>query len=855
MFSHWSHDKRRALAEGERSLDHLYVQGYVESADFHRRGGSRAKPRGVDRHSHGLTLKHAAEEIFEGIQEQITLALPSDEELRATGTFVVLEGEGAAYPLKTDSLNSYTGGKVRRPKWLLLSVRGGEGEQAETAVVWVSDAYRSSFLKLFEDYLNDEKLTVKGRPRNQDLVANISRIRQAVLDDLWTSAGEPPRRGLEWWELWLDGTSSRASDIDQFVAAHHLEARKSAFRLGDRLIVWLQATWEQLQILPFTSVPLTEIRRPEFIDTIEDVSLEEQLEYVQDLSARIDHASEDAPAVCHLDTGVLRTHRLLEESLSSGDLHSVFGGTGADTHPQGHGTSMAGLALYGDLEPLLTGTGAVNLRHRLESVRMYPAPWEPRVDPLDYSTATVSSVALPEATRSDRRRTFCLTLSTEPDQPGEPTLWSAAVDALAAGTDIVRDGDELQLLSTPDPESARLIVVAAGNVSKYELDHRTNSVNMPIQDPAQSWNALTVGAYTDFAQVPSHPQYEGWHPVAQAGDISPHTTTSLYFSRTRWPIKPDICMEGGNVLSDGAGLYEDKLPTLSLRSTGHRSDVALTSANATSAATAQAARLATLAMERYPSYWPETVRALLPHSAEWTETMLQQLSHDQSKGGRQTLLRQFGWGVPSEQAVLNSARGAVTLVTQDAFVPFSGESYSMRNFRLHPLPWPADVLRELGSAEVRLRVTLSYFVEPSASRRGWRNKYAYASHGLRFDLQGRTENQSEFVQRVNREAQNEEGGSRSTESERWFLGERGRHLGSMHQDEWTGTGAELAHCNNVAVYPVGGWWKNNRRKDRRDLPVRYALLLSLQTKEQGIDLYTPIATELQVPVATMIPAS
>ncbi|MGO2665221.1 MAG: subtilisin family serine protease, partial [Mycetocola reblochoni] len=244
-----------------------------------------------------------------------------------------------------------------------------------------------------------------------------------------------------------------------------------------------------------------------------------------------------------------------------------------------------------------------------------------------------------------------------------------------------------------------------------------------------------------------------------------------------------------------------------------------------------------------PTRRPAARRALHPHLGR------------AGKGARQTLLRQFGWGVPSEDAVLNSARGAVTLITQDSFAPFSGDKYSMRNFRLHPLPWPEDILRDLGSAEVRLRVTLSYFIEPSASRRGWRNKYAYASHGLRFDLQGRTENQAEFLQRVNREAQNEEGGSRSSESDRWFLGERGRHLGSLHQDEWTGTGAELAHCNNVAIYPVGGWWKNNGRKDRRDLPVRYALLLSLQTKEQGVDLYTPIATQLHVPIRTSIPVA
>lgn len=156
------------MAEGGRNLDHLYIQGYVETADFHRQGGGPGKPpRAVDRHSHGSGLKRSIEDVFESVDEQIVAAIPTDEELRATGTFIVLEGEGAAHPLKIDSLNSYTGGRTRKPKWLLLSVRGGEGEEPETAIVWVSDLYRSHFLKLFEDYLDEEKKSPKGHPRNQ----------------------------------------------------------------------------------------------------------------------------------------------------------------------------------------------------------------------------------------------------------------------------------------------------------------------------------------------------------------------------------------------------------------------------------------------------------------------------------------------------------------------------------------------------------------------------------------------------------------------------------------------------------------------------------------------------------------
>ncbi|WP_454299546.1 S8 family serine peptidase [Salana multivorans] len=268
----------------------------------------------------------------------------------------------------------------------------------------------------------------------------------------------------------------------------------------------------------------------------------------------------------------------------------------------------------------------------------------------------------------------------------------------------------------------------------------------------------------------------------------------MMFGARKWPIKPDICMEGGNVLSDGSTGFEDRHPLLSLRSTGTSNDRSLASANATSAAAAQAARLAARAMARYPSYWPETIRGLLTHSAEWTPPMRAELDAEQGKTGRLSLLRRYGWGVPTDDAVLYSSAQAVTLISQDEFVPFDGADYRMRHFRLHTPPWPREALEELGSDEVRLRVTLSYFVEPSASRRGWRRRYQYASHALRFDLQAPLETQRDFVNRVNRDAQRdeEEGGGRAPlGSGHWFIGPNQRNLGSLHQDEWIGTGQEL----------------------------------------------------------------
>ncbi|OBY29372.1 subtilisin family serine protease [Mycolicibacter kumamotonensis] len=842
--------------QARNPLSHLLVQNHASDQEFRRPGGGNPQIRPVeDRAAHGRGLIDELQSTFES-GDEVRNSITTDEELRALGTIVTLEGQDPAYPLKVDSLQQLTRHRTspRQPKWLLLSVlpTNSEAGLPERATVWVSDAYRAEFLQLFEKYLQRD--TPTGKPQNNELVANIARIRSTVLRDLWQSDGEP-ESALAWWEVWLHRTSDGPDLLRHFAESMNVRVAPQTLRLTDRDVMWVEATWVQLEVLPFTAVPLAEIRRPEFIDSIEDLPVEEQSEYVDDLAGRLESAAENQPAVCHLDTGVARTHILLEGSLAPDDLHTVIGVSGFDQ--DGHGTTMAGIALFGDeLDHHLVGSHHISLRHRLESVRILPNRGEPRHHPRTYGDVTGQAVSLPEAT-SRRRRVFCLPITTNsdsPGMPGQPTLWSATLDALAVGTAVVRTGDELQLLTPPDPAAARLIMVSAGNVDRYVAAHLDESDTSSVRDPGQAWNVLTVGAHTEMTDPPSDPAYGGWTALAASGELSPHSRTSLPFGPRPWPVKPDIVLEGGNVLHDGGSLFEPKHAALSLRSTGHANDQALASAIATSAATAQASRLAALAMATYPTYWPETIRALLVHAAQWTPAMRNALDSARARGlqAQQMLLRRYGWGVPTEDRVLYSSGQAVTLVVQDEFVPFSGDTFASPAFRLHDLPWPRESLRDLGAAPVTLRVTLSYFIEPTASRRGWRQRYAYPSHSLRFELQDPLESERHFIQRVNRDASTEESGGRPTSSQvKWTVGANQRNLGSLHQDEWETSGIELAQSGKLAVYPVGGWWKYRRQPDRVDTPVRYTLIVSLRTAETDIDLYTPIATLLNVP--TTIP--
>lgn len=270
---------------------------------------------------------------------------------------------------------------------------------------------------------------------------------------------------------------------------------------------------------------------------------------------------------------------------------------------------------------------------------------------------------------------------------------------------------------------------------------------------------------------------------------------------------------------------------------------------ATSAATAQAARICAEISASYPDLWPETVRALVVHSARWTPTMMGHFDAAPNKTARARLVQRYGFGVPSLDRALRSAADAITLVAQASIRPF--EDGKMREIHIHDLPWPKDVLAGLGDAEVRLRVTLSYFVEPNPGRRGWQAKHRYQSHGLRFEVRGAAESHDEFRKRLNKQAMDEDEGRPVTGSDNdgWYLGPRARDRGSIHSDLLVDcTAAELAERGMIAVYPVTGWWKEQKKRDRSEKGARYALIVSIETDAADVDIWTPVANQIGVPV-------
>lgn len=176
---------------------------------------------------------------------------------------------------------------------------------------------------------------------------------------------------------------------------------------------------------------------------------------------------------------------------------------------------------------------------------------------------------------------------------------------------------------------------------------------------------------------------------------------------------------------------------------------------------------------------------------------------------------------------------------------------AMREIHYHDLPWPTGVLADLVEAQVRLRVTLSYFIEPNPGRRGWQRRYSYASYGLRFDLRRATESNAEFQKRINEKAitEDEQRATSSNDTGEWFFGpDHQRAPGSLHTDIWIGNAADLAQRGALAVFPVTGWWKENKARDRSEDGARYGVILSIETPDLDVDVWTPVAQQINAPV-------
>jgi hypothetical protein len=821
---------------------HFVLEGSAETERFRspQQGGGGSAVPDRNRNQHGGALLRQ----IEALRPQITAARDAQEAAGLEEGFG-LQVEFESFPdieLAFESLARERSGIE------LLNVRH-EGERT-LATVFVPDGKLDTFENLIRAYLDEEKDSKSG-PKNRKLLNAISEIRAATLSALWTD--DPavlPASDEEtfWWEVWLPVRGDREATTGRF---KHLaeglgfQVAPGEVQFPERIVLLAYGSAGQMKQSILTLNSIAELRRAketaEFFDALPPA---EQPAWLDDLLGRtaVPEEGAEVPHVCIFDTGVNHGHPLIAVVLTAADLHTVEPGWGTDDG-DGHGTAMAGLAMAGNLTEALASSDPIQIGHRLESVKLLPEDGANGGDARHHGYLTTEAVARPEITAPQRLRLFSMAVTARDNRDrGRPSAWSAAIDRLAADADGYGD--------TP-----RLFVVSAGNVSDANAWAESPESNGSdgIHDPGQSWNALTVGAATNLVQI-TEPGTGHYQPVAPVGGLSPFSTTSLTW-QAQWPLKPDVVFEGGNAAKDALGAVW--MPSLSLLTANSKPEERLfTTANATSAASALAARMAAQLMAEYPDLWPETIRALIVHSAEWTGAMRQAFlpgAGQPTKADVARLVRHCGFGVPDLERALWSVENSLTMICEERLHPFGREGRkdpTLRDMHLHRLPWPLQELESLGETQVEMRVTLSYFIEPNPSERGFSARYRYESHGLRFDVKRPAESEADFRARINAAARDEEERTRvGGDDPGWTVGKQNRHKGSLHSDIWRGSAADLASRGVIGVYPALGWWKTRPRLERYDGTARYVLVVSIRAPEVDVELYSAIANQIATPVA------
>ena len=226
------------MASGKR---HITLDGFSTVENFASKSTGRSPKvplRDREWHSQHLTaqyeaLVHAYQEKRDQVEQPIT------EDL---GIYVHI----ASFPevqLPLDSLDTRD--------FKLYSCTTTDDER-EVALVFIPEARRLSFQRKLEQYLDQEKDSAKGFPRNHTLLASIADIRLADLRSFWTDNPDKfPENNQQviWWELWL----KRRGNEEPLQIAQALAERIGA-QLGntsqyyfDSAVVLIRASTTQLE--------------------------------------------------------------------------------------------------------------------------------------------------------------------------------------------------------------------------------------------------------------------------------------------------------------------------------------------------------------------------------------------------------------------------------------------------------------------------------------------------------------------------------------------------------------------------------------------------------------------------------
>lgn len=432
-----------------------------------------------------------------------------------------------------------------------------------------------------------------------------------------------------------------------------------------------------------------------------DVTTAEALDLTLADMPPLNALDDDAPLIGIIDSGV-NDHPFLTDIIAGEIAVPADLGT-ADVC--GHGTRVAGVAVFGDLRAQL-GRGqlqrgaricaakVVNNRGDFDDRRLVPSQMREAVTTLNQRFGCrIFVIAL-----ADRRRVF---------DGGKVGTWAATLDELARELDviiIVSSGNRI-------PRGGNRLEQAITEYPRYLLEDANR-----FFEPAGALNVITVGALAHGEGLDQDLADEvRTRPITREHEPSP-------FSRIGpgpgGATKPDVVEVGGTLIFDPVVARlrggEDLASAGVLTLYHSYLDRLFTGGSGTSYAAPRVAFSAAQILSRLPHASANLVRALLVGSAEIPEPAQERL---QLLGG-EAMRNICGHGLIDLERAAFSDDARVTLYAEDEL--------ALDHFAVYRIPIPEAF--QAGNKERRIRVTLAFHPPVRHTRND------YAGLGMSFRL-------------------------------------------------------------------------------------------------------------------------
>lgn len=516
-----------------------------------------------------------------------------------------------------------------------------------------------------------------------------------------------------------------------------------------------------------------------------------------------------APGIVVLDSGLATGHPLLAPAV--GDAQSFIEGLGPEDQ-HGHGTHVAGIALYGDVEETLQIDGFVP-ELRLFSGRI-----------LDFANANESKLIesqIEDAVRYFHREYGCRVFNLSYGDRRKPYL-GRHVRGLAVTLDtLARELGVLFVVPTGNFDATAVAAVdLRGDYPRYLLQ-----AEAALLDPGTALNALTVGSIAHWDATLNAQRYvddPAEQPIARRDQPSPFTRSGPTVGNA---IKPELIAYGGNhavnervsnqpISRHGLG----ELSTCNDFAAGRL----LAEESGTSFAAPHVAHLAARILAEHPQTDHNLLRALLVAHARWPEPCEALLSDKAER------LRLCGYGKIDRTALDRSNEQVVTLIANDAIPD--------RHHHFYEVPVPDSFIE--GRQRVReISIALAHSPVVRTTR------ISYKSCEMEFRLVW-TDDLAQVTRMFNAATSREEY-QRLAEANSPRIGARNRGAGTVQADCWTVRrvpAERRAQKLFVVVTRIDESW--GRELTLTEEP--YALVVTLRDRENAeAKLYTQLQARLR----------